>query len=103
MIRVDWPTVPEGLDKLRNTVALLISRGRYREAVPVAERLLALTGRGFGQGSPETAEAMGHVGLLYSYLGVQDLAEHHYKQALAILAESYKLHPERGRDDLRPL
>jgi tetratricopeptide (TPR) repeat protein/CHAT domain-containing protein len=95
--------VSEESVKLWNVVELLTNRARYREAIPVAERLLVVTERDCGQKSPEAARVVGRVGLLYSYLGVYDLAERHYKQALAILYRLRPLRPERGGNDFRSI
>src|ERR1700733_70612 len=88
----------EDLVLLRSAVASLTGRGRYREAVAAAERLLGVTERDFGAESPEVAEVVGRIGLLCTYLGKNDVAEHRYHQAFAVLE---KLPPERGRPELR--
>jgi len=68
--------------------------GRYLEAVPVAERIVALTRERFGEADPRYAGALNGLATFLQFTGSLDRAEQLLRQALAIdLARSVRIIP----------
>ena len=69
---------------LNQQVDQLIQQGKYREAIPVAEKAVEVAKRTWGQEHPETAEALSNLGLLFQIMGDYAKAEPLFKEALRI-------------------
>jgi tetratricopeptide (TPR) repeat protein len=69
---------------LNQQVDQLIQQGKYREAIPIAEKAVEVAKRTRGQEDPETAEALSNLGLLFQIMGDYAKAEPLFKEALRI-------------------
>jgi len=69
---------------LGRQVDQLIEQGKYREAIPIAEREVAAARRTSGPEDPETADALNRLGVVYYNLGDYVKAEPLYQEALRI-------------------
>lgn len=74
----------EALDKLDRSVAALKSAGKYKEAVPFAQRAVAAAEKLKGANSPEVAKALDTLAELYVAQGSYAEAEPLLKRSLAI-------------------
>ena len=84
-----WPAPahaqsPELLDAY-NRFSELDAEGRYHEAIPFAEKAVALVEREFGPDDPNTATLLNNLAELYRVQGKYAEAEPLYQRALAIL------------------
>ena len=83
-----WPAAvfgqsPELMDAY-DRVGELYAEGRYQEAIPFAEKALALGEREFGRDDPNTAALLNNLAVLYEEQGRYAAAEPLHKRALAI-------------------
>ncbi len=81
--------------KRTQQIAQLYRQGRYQEAIPLAERSLAIREKALGSHHPEVAESLNNLAILHYALGDYAQAGPLFKQALAIREKvlgSY--HPE---------
>jgi tetratricopeptide (TPR) repeat protein len=69
---------------LHQQVEQLINQGKYREAIPIAERAVEVAKRTRGPEQPEAAEALNNLGLLFKKIGGYAKAEPLYREALRI-------------------
>src|SRR5271166_1153867 len=69
---------------LNQQVDQLIQQGKYREAIPIAERAVEVAKRTRGQEDPETADALSNLGLLFQIMGDYVKAEPLHQEALRI-------------------
>ena len=69
---------------LNQQVTQLIEQGKYREAIPIAERAVEVSKRVRGPEQPETVEALNNLGLLFQKIGDYAKAEPLYQEALRI-------------------
>jgi tetratricopeptide (TPR) repeat protein/CHAT domain-containing protein len=69
---------------LNQQVEQLINQGKYREAIPIAERAIEVAKRTRGPEQPEAAEALNNLGLLFKKIGDYAKAEPLYREALRI-------------------
>jgi len=69
---------------LNQKIAKLYNEGKYRDAVPLAERALAIMEKAHGPEHPETAQNLHYLALLYETTGRYAEAEPLYKRSLAI-------------------
>jgi tetratricopeptide (TPR) repeat protein len=69
---------------LNQQVTQLIEQGKYREAIPIAERAVEVSKRVRGPEQPETVEALNNLGLLFQKIGDYAKAEPLYQEALQI-------------------
>jgi CHAT domain-containing protein/tetratricopeptide (TPR) repeat protein len=74
----------EDLESLNKQIERLYEAGKYTEAVPLAERYVALARERHGGEHAELATALHHLAQLYRVQGRSDEAEPLYKQSLAI-------------------
>jgi CHAT domain-containing protein len=65
-------------------ISKLYAQGKYQEAIPLAEKLIALTKRAKGDEDHDTAISLRNLASLYDSLGDHDKAEPLLKEALAI-------------------
>jgi CHAT domain-containing protein/tetratricopeptide (TPR) repeat protein len=72
------------LARLRSEVSRLHGQGKYADAVPVAERYVAVARRKHGEEHPEVATALGWLGSVKQALGLYADAEPPYRRSLAI-------------------
>ena len=83
------PTYSQGAD-LENAIALnqqvvrLYRQGRYLEAIPIAERVLAISEKALGPEHHGTSQCLNNLAMLYSSMGAYAKAEPLLKRALAI-------------------
>jgi tetratricopeptide (TPR) repeat protein len=71
------------------------STGRYREAVPTAERILTLSGERYGEADPQYAAALNGLATFLQLTGSLDRAEELLRRSLAIdLAALGPDHPD---------
>jgi len=71
-------------DALNAQVVRLYGEGKYAEAIPLAERALAIREKALGPEHPSVAAALNNLALLYESQGRYAQAEPLYKRALAI-------------------
>jgi len=71
-------------NQLNQQVRDLYRSGRYTEAIPLAERALAITEAQLGPDHPDMATSLNNLALLYDSLGHYGEAEPLYQRALAI-------------------
>jgi CHAT domain-containing protein/Tfp pilus assembly protein PilF len=69
---------------LNQKIVQLYSEGRYSEAIPIAQRALAIQEKALGADHPDVATALTKLAWLYERQGRYDNAEPLYKRALAI-------------------
>src|SRR5262249_68190 len=70
--------------ELNERVIELYSAGRYADAIPIAQRLLALREKALGRDHPDVATPLYYLALLYHHLGRYSEAEPLYQRSLAI-------------------
>jgi CHAT domain-containing protein/Tfp pilus assembly protein PilF len=91
-------TAEESLNRaarLTNQAFELFQAGRYAEAIPLAEEVLAIFESQLGPDHPDTAESLNNLALLYKSMGRYVEAEPMYQRALAIYeAELGSDHPD---------
>ena len=68
----------------------LKEQGRYREAIPYAQEVLAFMEEDYGPEHPNVATSLNALAALYIYQGRYGEAEKHMKRALAIITEAPK-------------
>jgi tetratricopeptide (TPR) repeat protein len=90
------PTVGQGIsqvspqdklaeaERLNNQAVELYQQGKYNEAIPLAEQVLAIRKKVLGDNHPDTATSLNNLALLYKSQGRYSEAEPLYQQALAI-------------------
>jgi tetratricopeptide (TPR) repeat protein len=80
---------------LEQKVTELFAAGRFREAVPLAQRVLAINERRFGPDHPIVANSLYNLAMLYVNAGSYADAEPLYRRALAIYEKARgPTHPE---------
>src|SRR5947209_7602787 len=77
-------TIPEAARLMNQAVIYLKARGLTREAVPFAQRALAIREQVLGPNHPDTAMSLNNLALLYDSQGESAQAEPLYQRALAI-------------------
>jgi tetratricopeptide (TPR) repeat protein len=70
--------------QLNQQVIKLYQQGRYAEAIPVAEQVLAIREKALGAEHPDVAQSLNNLAALYQFLGDYAKAELLYQRALAI-------------------
>ena len=71
-------------EQLSAQVVQLYQQGRYEEAIPLAQRALAIRERTLGPTHPVTADSLNNLAALYDTTGAYAKAEPLYQRALAI-------------------
>src|SRR5262249_43245027 len=66
----------------------LFAKGRYDEAIPLAERALAMLEKALGLDQPEVAKSLHNLAVLYRTIGDYAKAEPLFHRALAILEKT---------------
>ena len=74
---------------LNQQVLKLHGQGRYEDAIPIAEKVLAIREKALGPDHPDVARSLNNLALLYDNLREYLKAEPLYKRALAIWEKSY--------------
>jgi tetratricopeptide (TPR) repeat protein len=92
-IRMAHPQTDE-VKELYEQFAKLSAQGRYSEAIPLAQRALAIYEKSLGPDHPFVASALNHLAAAYKGQGRYADAEPLQKRSLAIYEKS------RGPDDL---
>ncbi|MGK7895356.1 MAG: tetratricopeptide repeat protein [Xenococcus sp. (in: cyanobacteria)] len=76
-------------DKLEQQIIELYQQGKYSEAIPLAEQVLAIRQEQLGDNHPSTAESLDNLALLYQAQGRYPEAEALYQKVLAITWHYY--------------
>lgn len=71
-------------DKLYNESVSLSGKGQYNQAIPLAERAVALREKSLGAGHPDTTNSLNSLAELYYYTGDYAQAEPLYRRVLVI-------------------
>lgn len=74
-------------------VKVLYNEGRYDEAIPIAEKTIALGEQEFGADHPTTAILVDNLGIIYSDMGRHAEAEERHWQAVAIMQQTIAKSP----------
>jgi tetratricopeptide (TPR) repeat protein len=61
--------------ELNQRILKLYQQGKYKEAIPLAEKLVALTRQMKGEDDPDTAQSLNNLAVLYQYMGDYAKAE----------------------------
>jgi len=69
---------------LNQQVEQLYKEGKYKQAIPIAERVLAIREKVLGNEHLDIATSLNNLAELYRNMGSYDKAEPLYQQALAI-------------------
>ena len=72
------------VQELNNRIGTLYRQGHYADAIPLAERALAINEKVLGPEHPNTANSLNNLAALYQTTGAYDKAEPLYQRALAI-------------------
>jgi CHAT domain-containing protein/Tfp pilus assembly protein PilF len=75
---------PDEAAALNAQIVKLYHAGKYAEAVPLAQRALALREKALGRGHRDVAQSLNNLALLYNELGRNDEAAPLYRRALEI-------------------
>lgn len=78
----------EDITALWKRVGELFQAGKYREAIPVAEKMVELTESTYGRESPDTGEALTVLGKAYSEAGELEKAGPAFARALQIFEKT---------------
>ena len=78
-------------EALNQEVVGLSNEGKYREAISVAEKALAITEKALGPEHPDLATSLNELALLYETTGQYAEAESLYKRSIAILEKALGL------------
>lgn len=79
-----WAQSLEEFEKLHNEYSQLSEQRRYREAIPLAHRMLAIAEKTMGPEHPATAFGLHTLAALHRLLGEYTQAEPLFKRALSI-------------------
>jgi CHAT domain-containing protein/Tfp pilus assembly protein PilF len=80
---------------LNQQLGELYQQGRYAEAIPIAEKVLAIYEKAYGPDHPQVATSLNNLAWLYNALGDYAKAVPLYKRSLAIREKTYGLdHPD---------
>jgi tetratricopeptide (TPR) repeat protein/CHAT domain-containing protein len=79
----------EDLTSLAQQIKKLYQEGRYKEAIPFAEKLLAIKKGTLGPDQPETAASLNDLAALYEAMGAYEKAEPLFQQALQIFEKAF--------------
>ncbi len=71
-------------NELSQEVLRLYQQGQYDEAIPLAERILAIREKDLGPEHPDTALALNNLAVFYKTMGAYEKAEPLYRRSLAI-------------------
>jgi tetratricopeptide (TPR) repeat protein len=74
---------------LNQQITQLYQQGKYSEAVPLAERALAIRQASLGSDHVEVAQSLTNLGMLYATLGRSGDAEPLFKRSLAIYEKAF--------------
>lgn len=71
-------------DELNKKISELYQAGKFAEAIPLAQRVLAVRQKALGPDHPDIATALNNLAALYDFLGRYSEAEPLYKRSLTI-------------------
>ena len=74
--------------RLTGQVVQYYATGQYQEAIPLAQRALAITEKARGPEHPDTAAALSNLAMLYQTISAYAEAAPLYEHALAILQKA---------------
>jgi tetratricopeptide (TPR) repeat protein len=69
---------------LEQQVLQLYQQGKYQEAIPLAEELVAMNKRTLGPDHPSTVTSLNNLAALYRAMGAYEKAEPLYQQACSL-------------------
>ena len=104
LLSASHAAVAQGLDEantLARRVFELTEQGHYTEAVPLAQRALALAEKALGPDHPDVATALSRLAYAYTKLGRYADAEPLYRRSLAISEKA--LGPDHSTTTEQPL
>src|SRR5271165_5327146 len=78
------PAGDDSPGELIGRIEQLSQQGKYKEAIPLAEKLVILTKRAKGDEDPDTATSLNNLAGLYEAMGEYSKAEPLYKETLEI-------------------
>ena len=90
-------------DLLKEQILKFYQQRNYQEAIPIAEKLLAIRKRMLGPEHPNTAVSLCDLALLYQYMGAYAKAEPLYQQALQIRQKALGREHSETAISLRPV
>jgi len=77
-------TKDDGLDAMNQQINQLIEQEKFQEAIPIAERAVAVAKRVRGSEEPETVDTLNNLGFLFQKIGEYAKAEPLYREVLRI-------------------
>jgi len=97
--RLNAPAAEDNqIDILNSQLKSLLAKGQYQEAIPIAEKLVALCEQILGLDSTDTATALNNLAVVYSTLGDYGKAEQVQLRALEIYEKHFGTgHPATAR------
>ena len=69
-------TKDDGLDAMNQQINQLIEKEKYQEAIPIAERAVAVAKRVWGSEQPETVHTLDNLGFLFQKIGTTPEPSH---------------------------
>src|SRR5271166_5136087 len=78
------PVLTGSIDQLSQQIIEFSQQGRYREAIPLAKKLVTLTKQFLGRNNSDTAASLNNLAYLYMQIGEYTDAEAPAKEALDI-------------------
>jgi tetratricopeptide (TPR) repeat protein len=89
------PAEDDSPGELIGRIEELSQQGKYKEAIPLAEKLVVLTRRAKGDEDPDTATSLNNLAALYEDMGEYAKAEPLFKEALEIHQKIFgREHPD---------
>jgi tetratricopeptide (TPR) repeat protein len=89
------PAEDDSAGELIGRIEELSQQGKYKEAIPLAEKLVVLTRRAKGDEDPDTATSLNNLAALYEDMGEYAKAEPLFKEALEIHQKIFgREHPD---------
>ena len=89
------PAEDDSPGELIGRIEELSQKGKYKEAIPLAEKLVVLTRRAKGDEDPDTATSLNNLAALYEDMGEYAKAEPLFKEALEIHQKIFgREHPD---------
>jgi CHAT domain-containing protein/tetratricopeptide (TPR) repeat protein len=85
VVTPDQTTVLKEAEELNQQVIKLYGQGKYREAIPIAQRSLAILEKALGADHPDVANSLNNLALLHKSQGNHLAAEPLFKRSLSIL------------------
>src|ERR1700738_4764673 len=95
---ISAPQQADEASELNEKVIEFYKAGRYADAIPIAQRALAIREKALGRDHPDVATALSWLAVLYNSQGRYADAEPLYKRSLAIREQALgRAHPDVAR------